>query len=252
VAFSAIGLNTADTPLFRRGEAAGGFTTRVWNRLHGVDVVIQPYQTVTDPDKRALFRDLRFRRALSIALDRDEMNAVFYFGRASPRQTTVIPSSVFYDPAEAARLLAELGLVDRDGDGLRELPDGRPFGMAPAPATPAPAPPGLPHRSPLHPHLPRWRRPRFPTPAHRPGPTPTADRPGLRRLTTPPRRALASLALDPGTAPARYPVRPASGIPRPAPEPPTPPLTPPCGHHPTAPHHLVLPPHAPRRLAEAL
>jgi len=141
VQFSAIGLNTADIPLFKRGEAAGKFTTRIWNRLHGVDVVIQPNLTVEDPDKRALFRDFRFRRALSLALDRDEMNTIIYFGKASPRQTTVIPSSVFYeeefaaahvehDPAEAGRLLDSLGLADRDGDGRRELPDGRPFGIS--------------------------------------------------------------------------------------------------------------------------
>ncbi len=141
VGFSANGLNTADIPLFKHGEASGGFTTRIWNRLHGVDVVIQPNLTVEDPDKRALFRDVRFRRALSLSLDRDEMNTIIYFGQASPRQTTVIPSSAFYraefasawvqhDAAEAGRLLDSLGLADRNADGVRELPDGRPLSLS--------------------------------------------------------------------------------------------------------------------------
>lgn len=140
VQFSGNGLNTADIPLFKRGEAAGGFSTYIWNRLHGVDVVIQPNLTVADPVLRAVFRDVRFRRALSIAIDRDEINTIVYFGRASPRQTTVIPSSAYYeeafarahieyDPPQARRLLDEMGLADRDGDGLRERPDGRPLGV---------------------------------------------------------------------------------------------------------------------------
>ena len=52
-----------------------------------------------------------------------------------PSQVTVHPTSVFYDPANAARyasydpdyansLLDELGLDDPDGDGLRNYPDG--------------------------------------------------------------------------------------------------------------------------------
>ncbi|MDP6054287.1 MAG: ABC transporter substrate-binding protein, partial [Candidatus Latescibacteria bacterium] len=127
-------------PLFKMGEKAHNFTTHIWNRLHGVDVVIQPNLTVEDPDLRRIFRDFRFRRALSIAINRDEINTIAYFGKATPRQTTVIPSSMFYeetfattyieyDPDTARNLLTELGLVDRDGDALREYPDGEPFSI---------------------------------------------------------------------------------------------------------------------------
>ena len=63
------------------------------------------------------------------------MNDIIYFGRGVPSQVTVHPTSVFYDPANAARyasydpeyansLLDELGLDDPDGDGLRNYPDG--------------------------------------------------------------------------------------------------------------------------------
>ncbi len=127
---------TSDIPLFKRGEAKCGYTTYIWNRLHGVDVAIQPNLTCPDERLRAIFRDVRFRRALSLAIDRGEINQMLYFGHATPRQTTVIPSSRFYekrfataytrhDPAEARRLLDEMGLRDRDGDGRREGPDGR-------------------------------------------------------------------------------------------------------------------------------
>ncbi|MHC4251716.1 MAG: ABC transporter substrate-binding protein, partial [Planctomycetota bacterium] len=129
-----------DIPLFKRGEKKCGYETYIWNRLHGVDVAIQPNQTCEDPGLREVFRDVRFRRALSVAINRDEINQTVYFGRGTPRQTCVIPSSSFYeenfatayahhDPAEARRLLDEMGVVDRDGDGRRDRADGGPLNI---------------------------------------------------------------------------------------------------------------------------
>jgi len=131
---------TSDISLFKRGEKKCGYRTYIWNRLHGVDVAIQPNLTYSDPVLRKIFRDVRFRRALSLAINRDEINQMLYFGHATPRQTTVIPSSRFYeerfakayiqhDPARARRLLDEMGLVDRDGDSRRDRPNGKPLNV---------------------------------------------------------------------------------------------------------------------------
>ena len=133
-------LRTSDIPLFKLGETAGKHETFIWNRLHGSDVIIQANLTIPDPVLREIFRDPRFRRALSLGIDRDEINEVIYFGRATPRQATVSSSSIFfedrfaeayahYDPVEAARLLDEMGLVDQTGDGRRNRPDGRPLNI---------------------------------------------------------------------------------------------------------------------------
>jgi peptide/nickel transport system substrate-binding protein len=88
-----------------------------------------------DPVRRELYRDKRFRQALSHAIDRDEINELVYLEQGVPRQATVISGSPLfkeeyassyaeYDPASANALLDEMGLTERDGDGFRLRPDG--------------------------------------------------------------------------------------------------------------------------------
>jgi peptide/nickel transport system substrate-binding protein len=81
-------------------------------------------------------RDLRFRRALSLAVDRHEINQVIYFGLGIEGQNTLLPQSPLYRPEyrsawaqydlnDANRLLDLIGLK-RGSGGIRQLPDGRP------------------------------------------------------------------------------------------------------------------------------
>jgi peptide/nickel transport system substrate-binding protein len=98
---------------------------------------------VTHPDleKRKVYSDIRFRQAMSIALDRNEINDVAYYGMGVVEQFVGIsPAPDFvpeeikmhmtqYDPDGANALLDEVGLKDVDGDGFRELPNGAPFAM---------------------------------------------------------------------------------------------------------------------------
>ena len=95
--------------------------------------------TSPDPEKRKLFADLRFRQAMSVAINRAEINEVAFFGLGEPRQYTAfsplppfVPAAlqghlIQYDPAMARRLLDEIGMRDRDNDGARELPNGARF-----------------------------------------------------------------------------------------------------------------------------
>jgi peptide/nickel transport system substrate-binding protein len=136
--FVGTALRTQDFPLLKLAERSGTVQVREWQRLHGSDVVIQPNYNTTDPRLRELFWDFRFRRALSVAIDREEMNEIIYFGRGVPRQVTVHPDSSYFEPAfatahtqyapdTAKSLLDEIGLRDADGDGMRDFADGEPL-----------------------------------------------------------------------------------------------------------------------------
>jgi peptide/nickel transport system substrate-binding protein len=82
-------------------------------------------------------RDVRFRRALSLAIDRSLVNQVLYFGLAAEGNNTVVPESPLYrkdyqtrwaqfDLKAANKLLDEMNLK-RGADGIRRLSDGRPL-----------------------------------------------------------------------------------------------------------------------------
>lgn len=131
---------TADIPLFRRFEAENDFSTYLWPRPYGSDVALMVNLTHHDERLRRVFQDVRFRRALSLGIDRDEINHIAYQGHGEPRQLTVVPASDYFeaefarafadhDPVRAAALLDEVGMLDRDGDGRREMPDGGPVEM---------------------------------------------------------------------------------------------------------------------------
>ena len=142
VDFAAFALRTQDFPLLKMGERNGAIKVHVWQRLHSSDVAIQPNYNFVDEDYeedefryQKLYWDIRFRAALSHAINRDELNEIIYFGRGFPRQVTVHPSSSFYKkewelrylefkPDYSRELLDEMGVVDVDGDGYREFPDG--------------------------------------------------------------------------------------------------------------------------------
>lgn len=120
----------------KQGEEKNGYRTLLWSTGKGSQVALFPNLNAQDPVWRALMRDVRFRRALSLAIDRDEINQVIYFGLATPSANTVMPQSPLYkeeyqtawavlDVDKANQLLDEAGLAARDKDGVRLLPDGR-------------------------------------------------------------------------------------------------------------------------------
>jgi peptide/nickel transport system substrate-binding protein len=121
----------------KQGESQNGYRTLLWRPGKGSHFALFPNLNVNDPVWREVLRDVRFRRALSLAIDRSLVNQVLYFGLAVQSNNTVLPESPLfredyrerwarYDRKQAARLLDEMGLK-RGKDGVRRLPDGRPL-----------------------------------------------------------------------------------------------------------------------------
>ncbi len=118
----------------KAGESRNDFAVRLWRAGNGSQLAIYPNLNHNDAVWRKLARDVRFRRALSMGVNRAEINQVIYFGLAAQAQNTVLPESPLskpahhsawsqYDLAHANRLLDELGLA-REGGGLRRMENG--------------------------------------------------------------------------------------------------------------------------------
>jgi peptide/nickel transport system substrate-binding protein len=122
-------------PSGKGGEVVYNFNMN-WNMEEGIPTDQQ------EPDMwRDVFSDVRFRRAMSLAINRDEINNIIFFGRGQPRQMTVIPQSRFfkpeyaeayaqYDPDQANALLDEVGLRWDDAGQQRLWPDGTPINIS--------------------------------------------------------------------------------------------------------------------------
>jgi ABC-type dipeptide/oligopeptide/nickel transport system permease component/ABC-type transport system substrate-binding protein len=85
--------------------------------------------------KHELLNDVRFRRALSLAINRADIIRAEFNGQGEPAQIAPPPDSPYhhpaltraftaFDPARANALLDEIGLTRRDGEGYRVFPDG--------------------------------------------------------------------------------------------------------------------------------
>jgi peptide/nickel transport system substrate-binding protein len=103
----------------------------------------------TDAEKRAVYRNVKFREALAHTIDKETMIDNVLNGLGGAQWSPVsVPSPFYagrdyyggpitennaiafeYDPAKAAALLDEIGVIDADGDGWRDLPNGDPLTM---------------------------------------------------------------------------------------------------------------------------
>ncbi len=121
-------------PQLLDGADAGGYQVQI---NPGCGAALFSFNvTHPDPEKRKVYGDIRFRQAMSIAMNRDEINDVAYYGLGKVEQFVgfspapdFVPESIKmhmtqYDPDGASALLDEVGLKDVDGDGFRELPNG--------------------------------------------------------------------------------------------------------------------------------
>ena len=120
--------------VLKENEERGDYEVLVWKSGAAQGFLLFNIDNKSDERLAGLMRQVDFRRAMSLALNRQEINDTLYFGLADTGGTTVSPESAFYDPAmdkygaydpdQARSMLEGLGLQDSNGDGLLEYADG--------------------------------------------------------------------------------------------------------------------------------
>ena len=83
----------------KQNEQRSKYRVLLWDTTKGAHVALYPNLNVEDPGWRGLVRDARFRHALSLAIDRSEINQVLYYGLAAEGNDTVFRSGPLYKPA---------------------------------------------------------------------------------------------------------------------------------------------------------
>jgi len=131
------GIEFAQITVYQENAEAGGYHLYLWSRAEASSPTFFPNQSYPDPKYRALMQNLKFRQALSLAIDRDLINEICYLGQAIPRSITVVRDSALfqpdiedyyaqYDPDAGKTLLDEVGLPV-GADGMRTFADGSPL-----------------------------------------------------------------------------------------------------------------------------
>ncbi len=136
ISFSTFSLEEFTT--LKENEESGNFDVKLWKRPDLSALGLHFNQTAKDEELREIFRDIRFREAISIAMDREEISEIVYDGLVEPLQFAVHEGRPFYneewtkkwteqDVDRANQLLDEIGITWNEGDDYRTLPSGKQF-----------------------------------------------------------------------------------------------------------------------------
>ena len=110
-----------------RGLMIGGYLAP------GMQILIN--MDAADESARKVLRDVNFRRALSLSIDRESINRALMYDQSISVGAGWTPDSPYFeeewgylysefDLPRARQILDEAGIVDTDGDKIRELPTG--------------------------------------------------------------------------------------------------------------------------------
>jgi peptide/nickel transport system substrate-binding protein len=128
-------------PLLKANAQKGNYSIVMTYGELGADVCVQFNQIHPNPVLGEVFRDVRFRRAMSVAINRKEVNDLVFLGLGTERQATINSSAKLYqkkwgdsyaqyDPKLANQLLDQMGLDKKGPDGVRLMKDGKPLAFA--------------------------------------------------------------------------------------------------------------------------
>jgi peptide/nickel transport system substrate-binding protein len=132
-------INLLNYPVLKENEQKlGKYKIFLWSSPGGQDAGVIFNQTYAkDAELGKLMANKDFRIAMSLAINRKQINESAFLGTGQPRQSVpkkghpYYPGDEYafkytdYNPAEANRLLDSIGLNKKDSEGFRLLPSGK-------------------------------------------------------------------------------------------------------------------------------
>jgi peptide/nickel transport system substrate-binding protein len=139
-------IDLKDVSLLLENAEAGDYRVVMWNRGDFAWPWLMLMYDYPDEAIVDLMYEQKFRKALSVAINRTRLNDITALGLAKPRQAALTSEGgefqseegqqvynewanldIEYNPEQAATYLDEIGVVDANGDGFRDRPDGTPL-----------------------------------------------------------------------------------------------------------------------------
>jgi peptide/nickel transport system substrate-binding protein len=137
----------ADIAPLKDAEEKGNYEVRLYDNGSGTGQMYMWNYDSQEDKRRELYRNSKFKQAMSFAIDRPTIQRVVYYQTGMLTGGTLSPKAIefnlnaaarahylkfrdlyaAYDPEKAKELLDEISVVDVNGDGWREFPDGSPL-----------------------------------------------------------------------------------------------------------------------------
>jgi peptide/nickel transport system substrate-binding protein len=119
-------------PVIIQNQSRGNYKVHLDLAFNGGDTVLQVNQSFrSDPEVAKWLTNADFRRALSLGIDRDQLNETFWLGLGTPGSPVPADDSPYnpgpewrkkwstHDPVQANRMLDAIGLTRKDSEGFR-------------------------------------------------------------------------------------------------------------------------------------
>lgn len=132
-------INMTNYPVLKEQEKTGKYRVIAWPTFGGADAVIAINSTYTaDPEMGKVMAEKDFRKALSLAINRDQIKESVFLGLGEARQGVPAPWHPYFPGPEwaqkytefnrdqANKMLDGIGLNKKDANGIRLLPSGKP------------------------------------------------------------------------------------------------------------------------------